>query len=555
MSDIYSSRRRMLATLGLVTTGVLAGCNESTESDTADSPTESESREPITESRATETKSETATRTPNTADYYLSPDGADDNDGSQENPLATVSEGLNRAQPGETIRLTPGEYTEAIFTVRNGKPENPITIEGPEDAVIRPPPETYSAVTIRHHHIHFRGMTITGLIDPAEKYEDWRAWAGNCVQISPISRADEGVEYIRGAVVEPAKAGNTRRALIQTVRIRDAVIGGFEVIGPTGMRYDPRVANHKIGHVGEIVYGGEPADAHKRPGYPYDTPERTRNVRVHHIDNSAGYSHNDFVDIKPGCTNVTVEYCTDRNAGHNNEGLVGPAINVHGNDCTIRWNDIGDCPSPIGFASWKMDETEWGQNNAVYENYIHGFAAGAFNFRTRKGVELGPADQRTLCGNQIERGNPDIEPWVPEANGFDREIADRRGQEAVSIRVGSGPNGHAFDPPVVIVDPGTTITWEWVEDSGAHYVVSRVRVNSDPEDIPDLIEGSYSTSVTVEIPEMKRYVCYNHHDEGMRSAVVVAAEEGRYEYAMGECDSSIPDSDEIGHTGGDPPNA
>ena len=341
MSDISSSRRRILATLGFVTSSVVAGCGDNTETDDAD-----------------------------TAEYYASPDGEDDNDGSQNSPLETVTEGLSRAQPGETVRLQPGEYTEAIFTVRDGDPDNPITIKGPEDAIIRPPPETYSAVTIRHHHTHLRGMTINGLINADQKYEDWKAWAANCVQISPLSRADEGVEYVRGAVVEPAKVGNTRRALIQTARIRDAVIGGFEVIGPTGMKYNPRVANYEIGHIGEIVYTGTPADAHKMSWNPYDTPERTRNVRVHHIDNSAGYSHNDFVDIKPGCTNVTVEYCTDRNAGHNTEGLVGRAIPISGNDCTIRWNDIGDCPSPIGFASWKMDETEWGaKQRGLWELY------------------------------------------------------------------------------------------------------------------------------------------------------------------------------------------
>jgi plastocyanin len=107
----------------------------------------------------------------------------------------------------------------------------------------------------------------------------------------------------------------------------------------------------------------------------------------------------------------------------------------------------------------------------------------------------------------------------------------------------------------VIVDPGTTISWEWIEDSGAHYVVSRVRVNADPENVPDPIERSHTTSVTVETPEMKRYACYNHHNEKMRSAVVVAADEDRFEYARGECDSSIPDGDGIGHTGGDAANA
>jgi len=543
MSDTYTSRRRIITTLGLATTGILAGCNETNE--TTATP---DSTAPDTETTTTETDTESSA---SDADYYVSPDGNNENDGSQTDPLSTISAALNQAQPGDTIYVFPGEYVEAIFTVRDGEPDNPITITGPEDAVITPPPETYSAVTIRHHHTHLRGMTINGLINADQKYEDWRAWAGNCVQISPLSRADEGVEYVRGAVVEPTKVGNTRRALIQTARIRDAVIGGFEVIGPAGMKYNPRVANYEIGHVGEIVYVGLPADAHKMSWNPYDTPERTRNVRVHHINNSAGYSHNDFVDIKPGCTNVTVEYCTDRNAGHNTEGLVGPAIPISGDDCTIRWNDIGDCPSPIGFLSWKTDGKEWGKNNEVYGNRLHDFAAGAFNFRSRKGVELSPDDQRILCGNDIDRGNPDIEPWVPNSNGFNGDIADHRGENNVTIQVGAGPDGHAFDPAVVMVDPGTTITWEWVEGSGAHYVVSRVQVNNDPDTIPDLIDdGTYSTSETLNIPEMKRYACYNHHDDGMLSTIVVAADADRYAYATGECKPGLPETDGIGHTAG-----
>lgn len=542
----------MLTALGALSTAVLAGCSESTEPDVDGSVTESEPGATTTKPRVTDTETETTSSAANAAEYYVSPNGIDNNDGSQESPLATVNEGLNRAEPGETIRLQPGEYREALFTVRDGEPDSPITIEGPADAVIRPPPETYSAVTIRHHHTHLRGITITGLINPDEKFDDWSAWATNCVQINPASRAEEGVEYVRGAVVEPAKVGNTQGPVIQTSRIRDAVIGGFEVIGPAGMRYDPRVGNHEIGHVREIVYVGSPADRYKDPNYPYDTPERTRNVRIHHIDNSAGYEHNEFVEIKPGCTDVTVEYCTDRNAGHNTEGIVEPAVLVSGNNCTVRWNDIGECPSPIGFNSWEMDGTDWGKNNAVYGNRIHGFAAGAFNFRSRNGVEIEPDDQQTVCGNEIERGEPAVVPWVPEANGFDGQVADRRGQDNVRITVGAGPDGRAFDPPVVIVDPGTTVTWEWAEGTGAHYIASRVRVLADPDTVPDPIEGPHTTSETFEIPEMYRYVCYEHHEEAMRGAVVVAADETRYQHAMGTCDSSLPGGDGIGHTAGDP---
>lgn len=213
MTDNDISRRRMLAVLGLPTTGVPAGCNETTDpTDTTPTTPHPDTTDTTPATEASETRPDTSV--PN-ADYYVSPNGNDDNSGSQSDPLSTIDAALTQAKPGDTISLLPGEYVEAIFTVRDGEPDDPITITGPENAVITPPPETYSIITIRHNHIHLRGTTLNGLIDPDRKYEDWRAWAGNCIQINPLSRADEGVEYVRGVVVEPAKAGNTRRALIQ----------------------------------------------------------------------------------------------------------------------------------------------------------------------------------------------------------------------------------------------------------------------------------------------------------------------------------------------------
>lgn len=536
MSSPRVTRRRMLATLGGTTTSVITGCSDNGDS-ASTGGTDSESIDS------------------DGAAYFVAPDGNDGNDGSKESPLMSINEALDRAQPGETIQLLPGEYTEAVFTARDGTSDAPITVKGPADAVIRPPPETYSVVNIRHHYNRFRGMTINGLIDPDRKFEDWRAWAANCVQLNPKPRAEEGIEYLRGAVVEPSRIGNSGRAMIQTIRIRDTVIGGFEVIGPAGMRYDPRLDNHEIGHVREILYIGSPEVVRQQESYPYDTLDRSRNIRIHHIDNSAGYAHNEFAEVKLGSTNVTVEYCTDRNAGHNTEGIVEPAVLIAGNDCTVRWNDIGDCPVPIGFNPWTptgdIDKGDWAQNNAVYGNYIHGFAGGAIKFPTDTDGSVTPERQRTICGNRIERGDPPIEPWVPSANGFDGEIADRRGQPEVTVTVGAGPDGRAFDPPVVIVDPGTTVSWEWEQGSGTHYVVSRVRVKGDLSTAPDPISAPNTMSESLDGVGMKRYVCYEHHDEGMRSAVVVAADESEYEYAQGDCETSIPETDDVGHTGGD----
>jgi plastocyanin len=488
---------------------------------------------------------------------HVAPDGADDAAGTADDPLRTIDTALAYADPGATIELAPGEYRESIRTKRAGEPDAPITITGPADAVVRPPPGYHRAVHIVHSHVHIRGFTINGLAEPDNRFSYHQAWTPLCVVVSPVHRRDEGVDYLEDVVVEPARIGNSGRALVQIERVRDVVVGGFEVNGPAGMQYDPRVDNHDVGHIREIVYVGSPEVHRGEDHYGYETLDRTRNVRIHHIDNSAGYEHNELVDVKLGSEDVTVEYCTDRNAGHNTEGLVNAAIDLKGNDCTVRYNDVGECPLPMSFGAWApsedVDGGDWSQNNAVYGNHVHDFAAGPF--RLRNEGDIGPVtfeDQRVLCGNRIERGSLDLDPWLVDPNGFDG-VVDARGQGDVTVSVGASPNGRALDPAVVLVDRGTTVTWDWVADSGEHYVVERQRLENDPDTVPDPRAAPYSESTTFDLIGMTRHACYAHHDAGMHGAVVVADDRDRWDFTTADCDADLPDGDGVGHTGGDSP--
>lgn len=488
---------------------------------------------------------------------HVAPDGSDDAAGTADEPLGSIDAALEFAEPGSTIELAPGEYRELVRTKRAGDPDAPITITGPADAVVRPPADVNDAVLIEHSHVHVRGFSINGLVDPDNRFSYHQAWIPLCVTVSPVARRDEGVEYLEDVVVEPARIGNSARALVQIERVRDAVVGNFAVIGPAGMQYDPRVDNHEVGHIREIVYVGSPEVHRGEDHYQYETLDRTRDVRIHHIDNSAGYEHNELVDVKLGSENVTVEYCTDRNAGHNTEGVVNAAIDIKGNDCTVRWNDLGECPLPMSFGAWApsddVDGGDWSQDNAVYGNHIHDFAAGPF--RIRNTGDSGPVsfdDQRVLCGNRVDRGSLDLDPWLVDPNGFEG-VVDARGQADVTVSVGAGPDGRALDPAVVLVDRGTTVTWDWVADSGDHYVVERHRLGDDPDTVPDPRAAPYSESNTFDLVGMTRHACYAHHDAGMHGAVVVADARDRWAFTTAECSSDIPEGDGVGHTGGDSP--
>lgn len=508
----------------------------------------------------TETEDPTTTPREQSDTTFVGPNGDDSNPGTKDAPLSLIDTALKATEPGETVYLLPGEYHQAILTVRDGEPDNPITITGPEDAVVRPPPpevDTPTLVNIQHNHFHLRGLTLNGLIEPDRKFEDHGAYVTRCVMISPVGRKEEGLEYINDVVVEPARLGYASGPLIQTQRIRNASIGNFEVIGPAGMAFDRRVDNFEEGHVREIVYIGSPETHRGEPYYRYETLDRSRNIRIHHIDNSDGYRHNELVDVKLGSSNVTVEYCTTRNAGHNTEGTVNAALDIKGNDCTIRWNDIQDCPVPISFGAWgpsdDIDQTDWSRNNAVYGNVIRNFAAGPFRLGDIPEWDVGPTsfeDQRVICGNEIKRGNPPIDPWIPPTNGYDGNVADLRGQDEVEITVEDGPNGFRHDPPAVFVDPTTTVTWRWNENSGKHYIVRDNRWKHD-NTIPDAYEGPQSHEHG-DIG-MKRWAGSKHHSDGARTTVITVSPNDRYAFARNDCGENVPEGDGIGHLGGDSP--
>ena len=228
MAEDSASRRKLIAAFSSAGLYGLAGC---------------------TDGGGTTTTSEETPSTPqeNSTTIFVSPDGDDDNAGTQDAPVTTIQTALQTVGPGETVHLLPGEYRQTIQTVQDGEPDNPITVTGSADAVLRPSSGSSDAVTITHHHFHLRGITINGLLERDHDYEDYNAWVDRCVFITPTPRYDEGVEYVNGAVIEPAKIGNSAKAMIQTIRTRDASIGDFEVIGPAGMQFDTRVENYERG--------------------------------------------------------------------------------------------------------------------------------------------------------------------------------------------------------------------------------------------------------------------------------------------------------------------
>lgn len=112
---------------------------------------------------------------------------------------------------------------------------------------------------------------------------------------------------------------------------------------------------------------------------------------------------------------------------------------------------------------------------------------------------------------------PDYDGWFDGVDNYSGTI-DKRRQDEVLVRVGAGSRGMAFDPPAVMVSPGTTVVWEWTGNGGTHNVVAQ---NSE-------FESEYSSSDRFTFEHkfdskgIHKYVCEPHRSTGMKGAVAVS---------------------------------
>lgn len=233
---------------------------------------------------------------------------------------------------------------------------------------------------------------------------------------------------MRDVVVKPHAIGNCRSDFIKVHWSRNVEVGEFEVIGPAGVKY---LKSDQPGHNGEIVYVGNPINK----GYPVD---ETRDIHIHHIDNSAGHAHNELVDVKGGARNVLIEYCTTANGGkytlegqdRNSECVV----HLGGSNCVLRWCDIQSSQGQaVEVAGWGVahperfeentgvelppDADTFGIKNSIYGNRFTNHAGLAIRYPIVYpdngdpyiAENFGPDEQAHICGNTIDgptHGNP-----------------------------------------------------------------------------------------------------------------------------------------------------
>jgi halocyanin-like protein len=106
--------------------------------------------------------------------------------------------------------------------------------------------------------------------------------------------------------------------------------------------------------------------------------------------------------------------------------------------------------------------------------------------------------------------------WLADVPNYDGSVADRTGDDSVTVAVGAG-NGLFFDPPAVRVTTGTTVVWEWTGQGGQHNVAEETRAF---ESELATTEGT-TFERTFDEPGVVRYLCVPHQAVGMKGVVEV----------------------------------
>jgi len=99
---------------------------------------------------------------------------------------------------------------------------------------------------------------------------------------------------------------------------------------------------------------------------------------------------------------------------------------------------------------------------------------------------------------------------------------DARGESEVTVQVGAGDSGLAFDATKLWVDPGTTITFEWTGNGGAHNVQNVEGPASLDSGDPVGEEGAtYEYETSEEDVGITHYHCVPHTAVGMHAGLAV----------------------------------
>jgi hypothetical protein len=350
----------------------------------------------------------TPAQAPPTVQLYVSPTGSDTNDGSANSPLGTIQAGIEKATAGTVINLAPGEYHEQLQTYREGRPDAPITIKGPEtgkDKSGRYKATVYGTgrvISVDHSYWTFDGVTVDGQEKLADTPYPTDITAMDAFKTSVQSKVQDGrLIYIGAADTTRDVTGVTIKNMFlngaggECVRLRnnahdntitDSVI---QYCGMKGKKSD----NGKRAefHNGEGVYIGTSPKSDTQPMYEND--ESSRNIVTRNTIRTFG---SECFNVKENAHDNVLEdnVCSDNTES---SAFEGSNIELRGYSNIVRNNQISNSAGVS--VKIKSDSKEYDKGGNVVEgNRISGSAA-ALQLDSK-------VAQGNLCGNVLSTRAP-----------------------------------------------------------------------------------------------------------------------------------------------------
>ena len=96
--------------------------------------------------------------------YYVSPTGSDSNPGSSTAPFKTFPKAVSALQPGDTLQVLSGTYTETLTLSNSGTASAPITILG-NGAIVNMQGINANGITVSGSYMRVSGFEVTGATD------------------------------------------------------------------------------------------------------------------------------------------------------------------------------------------------------------------------------------------------------------------------------------------------------------------------------------------------------------------------------------------------------
>ena len=306
-------------------------------------------------------------------------------------PKSSIQAALDEAQPGDTVFLGDGEYSQDFRSVRDGTPDKRITITGSRDALVHGKKES-RMIQINHSYITLDGFTVSGLApsSPGNNVDDY---VDKCVYIlgtsPPEVIRENGVEYessLDGVVVSNMLITDCGgeclrlRSFVTNAEIKD---NKFVGCGRHDFKFESTSKN------GEVIYVGTSSNQWDDGKNSRAGPDLSKYIWIH--GNEMDSQGNECVDVKEGTTDVLVEnnVCSDQRDP--NSGC----LDSRTDDIIFRYNQISHCQGAgIRVGGHTIDGRVYGVNNEIYGN--------VFKNTTHSSIKIQTGDDHNLCENKCD---------------------------------------------------------------------------------------------------------------------------------------------------------